>query len=120
MAIPIAILLILGSVSGLILGLQYKNAIVLLALNIWWWLGAFVSAYFTWLAWQDRGYSENWAMLGFIFFALPYLLLIGLMALAKLFFIRSWPDNMAKLLRISSLGLLLFLLFQLIVGCGAA
>lgn len=116
MIIPILILFIGSSVLALVIGLRSGNAAILLVLNIFWWIGSFISGYLTWLVWQDRKYSENWAMIGFIFFALPYILLTASMISAELFFIRGWQDSPAELLRLSGIVLLIFLMSQLIVG----
>jgi hypothetical protein len=116
MIIPIFVLFILGSVIGLMAGLYYKNVIVLLILNSLWWVGSLISAYFVGLAWLDRGYSENWAMIGFMIFSLPYALLTLIMLLVELFFTRQWHRPKLKPLRWLSSLLLTFLIFQLIVG----
>ena len=113
MLIPIFILFIICSVVWLIWGVQTHNVTLLAALNLLWWLGSFVSAYFVWLAWLDREYSENWAMLGFIFMALPYIVIIGGMILLMLVLVRRWQRGY---LHWMSWGLLFFLIFQLIVG----
>lgn len=116
MIVPIFAVFILGSVGGLITGLYYRNVIVLFALNSVWWVTSFISAYFVWLAWLDRGYSENWAMIGFMIFSLPYGLLTLIMLFMELFFTRKWHGNKLELLRLLSILLLMFLIFQLIVG----
>jgi hypothetical protein len=116
MIVPVFAVFILGSVGGLMAGLYYRNVIVLFALNSLWWVGSFISAYFVWLAWLDRGYSENWAMIGFMIFSLPYGLLTLMMLFAELFFIRKWHGNNLKPLRLVSILLLTFLMVQLIAG----
>ncbi len=119
MIIPIFAVFILGSVGGLTAGLYYRNVIVLLALNSLWWIGSFISAYFVWLAWLDRGYSENWAMIGFLIFSLPYGLLTLIMLFVQLFFTRKGYGSKLKPLRLVSILLLMFLIFQLIIGFSA-
>ena len=116
MIVPLFILFILGSFSGLGIGLYYRNVIILLALNSLWWVGSFISAYFVWLAWLDRGYSENWAMFGFIIFSLPYGILTLIMLFVELFVTRKWYGSQLKLLRWVSSLLLTFLMAQLIAG----
>jgi hypothetical protein len=116
MLIPILLLFIVCSVIALVIGLRSRNATVLFALNIFWASGSLLSGYLTLLVWQDRRYSENWAMIGFIFFALPYILLTASMISAELFFIRRQQDIPAKRLRLSGIVLLIFLMSQLIVG----
>ena len=116
MIIPILVVFVLGSVGGLVAGLYYRNVIVLLVLNGLWWVGSFISAYFVWLAWLDRGYSENWAMIGFMIGSLPYSLLTMTMLFIELLFMRQWPGYKFKLLRLISILLLMFLIFQLIIG----
>ncbi len=116
MIVPILAVFILGSVGGLVAGLYYRNVVILFVLNGLWWVGSFISAYFVWLAWLDRGYSENWAMIGFMIFSLPYGLLTLIMLFVELFFTRRWQGNKPKLLRLVSILLLTFLVFQLILG----
>ena len=116
MMVPIFGVFVLGSMAGLAAGLYYKNVAILFILNSMWWVGSFISAYFVWLAWLDRGYSENWAMIGFIVGTLPYSLLTGLMLCTELFFTRKWRGPNVKLLRWGGGLLGLFLIFQLIVG----
>ncbi|MBN1993147.1 MAG: hypothetical protein JW953_10620 [Anaerolineae bacterium] len=117
MIIPVFLLFVLSSLGGLAVGLYYQKTILLLALNILWWLGSFISAYFVCLAWLDRSYSENWAMLGFIFFSLPYILLTAIMLMLELFFTRQWPgDKTRQWLKWTATLLLIFLAFQLVGG----
>ena len=116
MILPVFAVFILGSVGGLMAGLYYRNVIILFAINSLWWVGSFISAYFVWLAWLDRGYSENWAMIGFMIFSLPYALLTLIMLFVELFFTRKWHGNNLKLFRLVSILLLTFLIFQLVIG----
>ena len=116
MIYPIFTLFILSSIVWLVIGLKGGKAIALLTLNLYWWLGSFVSAYFTLLAWQDRGYSENWAMIGFIFFSLPYILTTIVLIIVELFFIRKWQSDKTKAIKFTSVILLFFLIFQIIIG----
>lgn len=116
MLIPVFLLFIVCSLIALIIGLRSQNTTLLFALNMFWSSGSLLSAYLTGLVWQDRNYSENWAMIAFIFFVLPYILLTAGMISAELFFIRGWEDRPAKLLRLSGIVLLIFMMSQLIVG----
>ncbi len=116
MIVPIFGAFVLGSLGGLVAGLYYRNVAVFLILNSLWWVGSFISAYFVWLAWLDRGYSENWAMIGFIVGSLPYSLLTITMLSLELFFTRNWYGNKVKLLRLTAILLLTFLIFQLMIG----
>ena len=113
---PITFLFTLVSVILLVLGIQNRKISLLLVVNLLWWLDSFISLYFTWLVWNDRGYSEHWALYGFVFLALPKILLIGIMAVVQLVLVRPWQTRYIKLIRVSSLLLLLFLVFQLVVG----
>lgn len=116
MLIPVLILFILFSTVFLVRGIRGRKETLLLKLNLFWLLGSFASAYFTWLAWQDRGYSENWAMIGFMFFAFPYILITGIMVIAELFFTRKWQSDKLKTIRLIMVILLVFLMFQVVVG----
>lgn len=116
MIIHIFIIFVLSSIVWLVIGIRGRKEIALLMLNLYWWLGSFVSAYFTWLAWQDRGYSENWAIIGFMFCSLPYILITGVMVGSELFIIRKWQSGKIKSIKLTSVSLLIFLIFQLLVG----
>ncbi len=116
MIIPIFILFMLSSALWLFIGIQGRKEIALLMLNLYWWLGSFVSAYFTWLAWQDREYSENWAMIGFMLCSFPYFIITGVMAVTELFFIRKWQSNNTKIIKLTLVSLLIFLVFQMLAG----
>ena len=116
MIIPAVTLFLLFSIIWLVIGIKGRKETALLILNLFWWSGAFVSAYFTWLVWQERGYSENWAMVGFIFWSLPYIFTTGIMVAAELFAIRKWQSNKTTMIKVTSASLLIFLMFQLLVG----
>jgi hypothetical protein len=116
MIIPIFITFIIVSFGGLLVGLWYKNGILLLGLNLFWWLGSFISAYFAWLAWRERGFSENWAMIGFMICTLPYTLLTSFMLGGELFFIRTWQNRLTFFNQIAAVVLWIFLMAQLILG----
>jgi len=116
MLIPIAVLFFLFSAVGLGIGLRRRNAAILMAMNAVWWAASCVSGYFVWLAWLDRGYSENWAMIGVIFFSAPAAGLTLILASIELALIRKWKEKPFKAIKVLSLGLLMFLLLQIIVG----
>ena len=116
MILPFSALFIIINVSMLILGIREHKLYLLFLLNLIWLLGSFCSLYFVIQVWVGRMYSENWAMLGFFFFTVPYLLITGCMIGAELFFVRKWKDDKIKLLRYSSIFILLFLILQLIFG----
>ncbi|MBU1099357.1 MAG: hypothetical protein KKA84_03050 [Bacteroidetes bacterium] len=100
----------------LIVGLRKRKEILLLILNVLWWLGSFFSAYFILLAWQDRMYSENWAMMGVLFIAFPYILIITPIVIIELYLIRKWDRSSSKIFRLSAWLLLAFLLLQVLIG----
>jgi len=97
-------------------GLRGKNAKALAALNVLWWLGSFGSAYFTYLAWQDRAFSENWAIMGFVFMALPFAVLTIIEGILLLIFISKWTEKPKGFLRWSPKVLIAFLVAQLVFG----
>jgi hypothetical protein len=116
MIVPIFGAFLLGSVGGLAVGLYYRNMTLLWIVTGLWWVGSFISAYFVGLAWLESGYSENWAMIGFIVGSLPYSVLTITMLAVELFFIRNWFGHGVRLLRLAAILLLTFLFFQLIIG----
>lgn len=115
MILPILVLFFLFSAAGLAAGLWRRSIPALFVLNALWWLGAFVSAYFTFLAWVDRSHSENWAMIGFIYLALPYVAPTVVLILIELYFLRRWRRP-ARLLQASIIALFTFLVLQIIAG----
>lgn len=120
MIVPIFLLYVLVSAVTFTIGFRLRSWVTLFSLGIFWWLGAFASAYFVFLAWIDRSYSENWAMIGVITLTLPYAALTVVLILIALSFTRGWNDKQAKLLRLNLLGLLTFLTLQIIAGLLAA
>ncbi|HUT76780.1 MAG TPA: hypothetical protein VM285_03785 [Polyangia bacterium] len=120
MLIPVFAMVALVSIVWLNIAIRGRREVALQLLNLIWWAGSFGAAYFTWLAWCDRGYSENWAMIGFMFFALPYLVMAGVLAGAELFAIRKWREGRTKAIRLTAVSLLGFLLFQMLAGFFAA
>jgi hypothetical protein len=116
MIIPVSILVIILYFAGTIVGIRSKNTVLLITLNAFMWLGAFVSALLTWAAWDDRGYSENWGAYGFILVAVPFIIITCITVLVQLFFIRNWAPEKVSGFRKSSVILIAFLLLQLIIG----
>jgi hypothetical protein len=114
--IPLSILYLSVSAVGLTVGLRRRSMATLFALSFFWWLGAFVSAYFAYLAWMDRSYSENWAMIGFCYLALPYIAITIVLIPIKLYFLQRWSGRQAKLLQFSLIALFTFLVLQMIAG----
>jgi len=84
------------------------------------WIGAFISAYLTWVAWEGRAYSENWDMFGFILVGLPFIIITNITILILLVIVRKWEIEKISTFRKSSLSLMIFLLLQLIIGAASA
>jgi len=116
MGIPMAAVFIIGSATWLWFGLQEKSVVALLCLNGLFWLGSFGSGYFTLLAWNDRAYSENWALLGFALVAIPYAIVVATMLVIEIGFIIKRDIRPRKALLLSSGLLLVFLSMQMILG----
>lgn len=110
------LLVILGPIAGLVYACRHRSLAALRMLNVFWWLGSMLSGYYVLLAWLDRRYSENWAMLGVIFFSLPYILVTAPLLAAELAATRKWPPGGVRAVRLSSLALLVFLVFQAVTG----
>lgn len=120
MLIPLLTLFLVISIVWLIIGVKGRKETGLMTLNAFWWLGAFISAYFVWLTWQERAYSENWAGIGFLFCSVPYILITGIMVSVELFCIRKWHGGKTKSIKWTATGLLVFLFFQMITGIFSA
>jgi disulfide bond formation protein DsbB len=116
MILPFSVIFIIVNVALLILGVREHKLYILFLLIIIWLLGSFFSLYFVIQVWMSRMYSENWAMLGFFFFTVPYAIITGCMIGTELFFIKKWEDKNIRILRYSLIFVLLFLIFQLLFG----
>ena len=119
MLVPSLTLYLLVSVGWLIGGVRSGSAGGLLGLTLFWWLGALVAGYFTLVAFLERGYSENWALIGFIFISGPIILVTGVLSLIELFAIRRWPRAKARPVRAAAVFLLIFLTVQVALGLAA-
>jgi len=111
-----AIVFIIGSALWLWFGLQEKSVWALSCLNALFWLGSLGAGYFTLLAWNDRAYSENWALLGFALIAIPYAIVVAAMLVIEIGFIFKRDIRPRKGLLISSSLLLVFLSLQMFLG----
>ena len=116
MILPFSAIFIIVNVALLILGIREHKFYILFLLILVWLLGSLFSLYFVIQVWMERIYSENWAMLGFFFFTVPYSLVTGCMIGIELFFIRKWKDKNVRILRYALIFILLFLICQLIFG----
>lgn len=116
MGIPIAIAFIIGSAACLWFGLREKKTAWLWGLNAIWWLGALGSGYFTYLCWADRGYSENWAGISFLFGSMPYIIAVSAILVIEMICLTKLQISPRKPLMASSAVLLLFLVIQGVIG----
>ena len=116
MIIKVFILFLLVSIVVLVIGLSRRSVPTLSALSFFWWLGAFASAYFVYLAWVDRGYSENWAMISVLYLSLPYTAMTMILILIELYFTRRWIAKQIRSLQSNLFALLMFLALQMLVG----
>jgi len=116
MVIPIGLFFLVFTGVWLWLGIRNRNGKRLLLLNIVLWLLAFGPAYFTYLTWMDRGYSENWAGIGFLFGAMPFIVIVGGMLIIEIVCAIKLDLPLRKSLVISALSLLVFLAAQGVVG----
>ncbi len=82
------------------IGLSKRQYWALYLLNALWLLGLVVATYFTGLAWMDRAYSENWAMLGVIFYVWPYSIFVTLAGGIELFLLRAHTHPHARRCRL--------------------
>jgi hypothetical protein len=120
MLIPVLFLLVLIFAGLLGFALVKKNRAVLMVLGILGWLLSLVSVFFTGWAWLERGYSENWAIYGFIFISIPIIILVSAVALAAIIGARLAKIENTRKIEISFCLLLLFLIMQAAAGFLAA
>jgi len=116
MIIPIGILFFAVCGMWLWIGIRNRNTKLLFALNSLLWLGAFGSGYFTYLCWADRGYSENWAGIGFLFGSMPYIIAVSAILVIEIICLMKLQITPRKPLIASSAVLLLFLAIQVVIG----
>lgn len=116
MIIVIFILFVLVSTLWLVISIKNEKELALMFLNLFWWVGSFITAYYAWLVWVDREYSENWAVLGFIFYCIPYYIITGTLIATELFLIRNWEASKRKKVMVTSIILLIFMIMQMVVG----
>lgn len=90
------------------------------ALSVLLWLASLLSAFFVGLAWLDRSYSENWALLGVLFISLPIGVADVLLAMAALIVMSVRGVERRRPVRLSLYILLVFLAAQALVGIGTA
>ena len=119
MLVPALTLYLLISVGCLIGGVRSGSAAGLLGLTLFWWLGSLVAGYFTLVAFLERGYSENWALIGFVFISGPIILVTGALGIIELVAIRRWSSKRARAVRIAAGLLLGFLAVQVALGLAA-
>jgi len=92
-----------------------KNVILFYFTNAVALAASILSGFITWAAWDGRNSSENWAIIGFIFFSVPFILLTLLYFIIQLIIIRNWEKRHKYRLRIFSACLIVFLLLQLVM-----
>jgi NADH:ubiquinone oxidoreductase subunit 2 (subunit N) len=120
MLIPVTFLYIVISAILIILGGVKRSRTVLAALTVLLWLSSLLSACFVGWAWIERSYSENWAMYGVLFIALPLIVSNAVLAVASLIVASVREIERRKQVFKSLCLLLLFLAVQVVMGIWAA
>lgn len=114
--IIMAIIFLIASGFWLSMGLKRRSIKLLQGLNFLWWIGAIGSALMTYLTWQARNYSENWAALGFIYAVLPYAVIVSGMLLIEIIMMIKLDIVKRQALILSNVLLIVFLLAISIFG----
>jgi hypothetical protein len=91
--------LIVISVALLLMGARAAKPWALHILHGTWVPGVAVAAYLTADAWKGSAYSENWAMIGVIFFVWPYTVFVVSLAITELALLRGRRDRHATVCR---------------------
>ena len=92
------VLLLVGTVGRMYVALYVLNAL--------WFAGALFSAFLTFLAFKDCGYSENWAFFGVLFFVWPYAGFIVVMGGTELLLLRKKPGAHVRNNRFAAIGIM--------------
>jgi hypothetical protein len=92
-ALIAAYLLLTGAL--LVIGAYDRKRPALYALKCLWLPGVVLAAYLTQDAWKDRSYSENWAVIGVVFFVLPFTGLVVVEGILEFMLLRGQNDSHA-------------------------
>ena len=113
---PIAAAYLLLTGTLLVFGTVYQKPGALYALKCVWLPGLVVATYLTADAWGGRSYGENWAVIGVVFFVLPFAGLVTLEAGLEFLLLKGNRAPHAKANRIVSLAFVVSLLALSIIG----
>jgi hypothetical protein len=116
MLIPIFLIFAIACLALLTYSILKRSLVLFVILNIACWLSSAVSGYFIWLAFKDRAYSENWALIGVLFFSFPAIIIVLVMAVSSLLAIKIKKMTDMGPLLVSIYLLLAFLLVQVATG----
>jgi len=118
MLIPFVIIVGLITFAIVLSGISKRNPKVLLLSTALLWLMAIASAVPVVWAWNERAYSENWALYGVMFVSAP--LILTIFALVAVLLIaakkKKMPIKKATAISLSLLGIFLALEVAMIVA----
>ena len=120
MLIPVVALYIVCSIFLTVVCIVKHSKAALTALISLWWIAGGISAVFTCWAWMDRGYSENWALIGFMFVSLPIIASTLVMAVTLVVLGRVRRIGPVQKAGVSIYLLTGFLVIQTLAGWWAA
>ena len=112
----VGITLVVVSVVLAVIGARENNEWALFAVNLLWILGAVVAGYFTYMAWIDRVHSENWAMIGVIFFVWPYTLVASVLGTIEFVLLRKRRGRAVAIARATTIACIVFLIAMSVMG----
>jgi len=113
---PLAAAFLLLTGSLLVAGTVYRKPAALYALKCVWLPGLVAAAYLTLDAWKDRSYSENWAVIGVLFFVVPFTGLVVLEGILEFLLLRGHHESNARANRILTAVFVAALLLLSIIG----
>ena len=116
MFMAILFLYIIISIILMVYCIRKSSKAALIILSILWWLMSAVSALFALWAWTDRAYSENWAMIGFLFVSLPIIFVTILMTIIFIIIARIKKNGLILKTELFIYMLIFFLSFQVVAG----
>jgi len=116
MLIPLTLLFLVLALGLLTAGRGRTSRRVLAILTGLLWLLGAGSAFFVGWAWLERDYSENWVLLGVLFFSLPAAVAASALAAVTIAAARRRKIDNFRKIELSLYLLLLFLIVQATFG----
>ncbi|MFH1194180.1 MAG: hypothetical protein V1720_00630 [bacterium] len=116
MFVPVMIFYLFICAVLLLFGLLQRSLFALIILNILWWISSLISAIMVAVAFSERFYSENWAMIFVLYFSFPFIIVSAIMIIIELIYLKKKNFAQKSFIKVSSIALLFFLGIQVFFG----